>query len=189
MELKFELSIFLPADAARMTGVSPDLQRSYRRRGYLPSHGGRDARHDVFSLATMFLVRSMAANVAPFVVSAIVRRALENPAAWAPHPGMNAAALAADVMREYCPDKPLVRLARYFVIFPGSGQTETGSFYESLDAAFAHEAASAFGPVLVIDTQNAADAMVARAGRPLVRVCDDPIAFEQFSRPVRALAH
>jgi hypothetical protein len=53
-----KLAVFPASEAARISGVSPDLQRRWRCDAYLPPNGIR-ALHDVFQLAHMMALRAI----------------------------------------------------------------------------------------------------------------------------------
>lgn len=55
----FTLTSFTPAEAAAITGVSNDLQRDWRRHGYIAKRDGH-ARFDVFDLAAMLSMKLLA---------------------------------------------------------------------------------------------------------------------------------
>lgn len=56
--MKIVLSLFTPAAAERISGVSVDLQRDWRRRGYLAKQDGH-ARFTVFDLAQMLVLKTL----------------------------------------------------------------------------------------------------------------------------------
>lgn len=56
--MKIVLTLFTPADAERIAGVSVDLQRDWRRRGYLEKQEGH-ARFSVFDLAQMLVLKTL----------------------------------------------------------------------------------------------------------------------------------
>src|SRR5438876_294573 len=60
MNERFFLTLFAPAEASYITGASPDLQRDWRRRGYLPeSADGHHARFDLHGLSHLLFLRTM----------------------------------------------------------------------------------------------------------------------------------
>lgn len=61
MSTNITLSLFTPAEAEKITGVSTSLQRDWRRRKFLGSHEGH-ARFNVFDLAEMAYLQMMSAR-------------------------------------------------------------------------------------------------------------------------------
>ncbi|RQW41376.1 helix-turn-helix domain-containing protein [Novosphingobium sp. LASN5T] len=61
MDAIFTLTAFTPAEATAITGVSQDLQRDWRRRGFLPRSEGH-ARFDLFGLAELLTMKLLSAR-------------------------------------------------------------------------------------------------------------------------------
>lgn len=59
MALEITPMTFSPREAERITGISVDQQRDYRRHGYLPKVDGH-ARFDAYDLAKLYFVKAMA---------------------------------------------------------------------------------------------------------------------------------
>jgi hypothetical protein len=58
--LKFEVVTFSPAEVESIAGVSPSLQRDWRRRKFLPKNAGRHARFDAYQLMEIWAMRALA---------------------------------------------------------------------------------------------------------------------------------
>lgn len=58
MPHQFTLTLFTPAEAERVTGLSVGMQRDWRNRGFLPKNEGH-ARFDAFALARMMAMKMM----------------------------------------------------------------------------------------------------------------------------------
>jgi hypothetical protein len=195
----FELERFGPVDAERITGVSRGAARKYREQGLLPSFEGRQGEFSVFDLAMVMALAGLKARdlfgnktIAPWLASAIARRALEHENAYAAHPdlfGADPLALAGEVLRQHSRPDPAnaMRMRRLFVIFADL----TGNFYDAVDADMLEgqviEPKSIAGPLVVFDTLALGAHILAAAGRPLVRV-SEAVPFEAFSRPARVMA-
>lgn len=193
------LEQFSPGEASSITGCSNAVQAQYRARGFIASNAGKNARFEMFSLALMLFVRTLndrdlgfvaARTFGPLVVDSIVRRVLRHAEAF------DLAGLSAD------DDMPLDELAASVLeVFPPSGPEKTGydagrflilwadstgGFYNEISPAlFEAEAAQhprrVCGPVTIFDTQAAADELLRRAARPLVRVGAQAVPFAAFS--------
>lgn len=94
MEPNFTMTAFTPSEAAAITGVSTDLQRDWRRRGYLLSGSGH-ARFDLFDLARMLTMQLLAARgigpqqsveIAEWCALGIARDVLAGTDAWEGEP-------------------------------------------------------------------------------------------------------
>lgn len=201
----FFLEKFTPGEAERITGCAVSLQAQYRSRSLIPSSGGaKNARFDVFQLALLLFVRSMnvydlgftcARTLAPWVIDAIVRRVLVHGEAFDlagldADDDMHLEEMAARVMEAHSPSGP--EKAGYdggrFLLIWSDGVpvfcSDIGP--ELFDAEGTSDRRRAVGPVVVFDTQAAAAEIVARAGRPLVRVGAEAVPFDQFSSRVLA---
>jgi hypothetical protein len=70
----FRLTSFTPAEAARITGVSTDSQRDWRRRGFLPQVEGH-ARFDAFSLVELWAMKMLSdRGIGPALTAKVLRR-------------------------------------------------------------------------------------------------------------------
>lgn len=54
--LRFVLNEYTPAEVERMTGLTTDSQRDWRRRGFLPRHE-KHARFDIFKVAELYVMK------------------------------------------------------------------------------------------------------------------------------------
>lgn len=61
MSLEIIPTLFAPGQVEKITGVSVDRQRDYRRHGFLPKVEGH-ARFDAYEMAALFFVNAMAAR-------------------------------------------------------------------------------------------------------------------------------
>lgn len=57
--MMYELEKFSPAEAEQVTSLSLSMQRDWRRRGFLPSAGGKVASFDLFDLARLLFLKLM----------------------------------------------------------------------------------------------------------------------------------
>lgn len=71
-----EIGVYEAATAAFITGVAPETQREWRRRGFLPSHDGRHARFTVRDLCRLRLMRALVET--GFPVSQAIRLVCED---------------------------------------------------------------------------------------------------------------
>lgn len=128
--------------------------------------------------------------IAPWLASAIARRALEHENAYATHSdlfGADPQALAAEVLRQHSRGPAnAMRMSRLLVIFADL----TGNFFDAMDddmlESQRQEPRSITGPLVVFDTLAMGARILETARRPLVRV-SNPVPFEAFGRPARVM--
>ncbi len=185
MALDFFMEHFDSTEAEAITGVSQMLQRSYRKRGYLPPQPGH-SRHDLFDLADMQFTRAMAARgveillakrFAGRVAQGITFYALSHSDAYAGPVGVDydLAPQALAVLQRHAPmgsDCAIVVPVPFWVLWAD----DTATWMPRLDGdLFERERAQkTAGPVIIFDQQAAGEALRQRAGRPLVRVSGLP---------------
>jgi hypothetical protein len=186
MSLSLIMTLFTPGEAARITGVSLDLQRDWRRRGYLPASEGH-ARFNLFDLGGMLVTQMLSERgvgpthtreVAPLCAAAIAYFALTEPGAVE---GLDDRSNLERIKRQVLRDHPSnvfrhSRPGRFFIWWPDG----TEWWDESIDRAFARrmlqesETGAApqkpASPAIVIDLEELGELLQRRAGRPLVCV-------------------
>lgn len=177
MELDFFQTAFRPAEAARLTGVSPALMRNWRGKDILPSHQGAHGRFGIFDMGLLVLARGLrarglgsgVATLARWGATAVARHAIGDIAAWAPHPdmaGLDLASLVDQAVRQLSPlgpDKSSHRPGRFMVMW---SDTEA-DFVDSLDAA-GTSTERILDPAVSFDTLALGRLIREAAGRPLV---------------------
>lgn len=179
MTLDFSMEHFNSAEAETITDVSQMLQRSYRRRGFLPPQPGR-ARYTAFDLARLLFLRTMAIRGLEILLAErFAGRVAEAVTFYAMAKGpvgvdYDLARQALDVLRRHAPtgsDRAIVVPVRFFVLWAGN----SASWLSKLEGDL-FEQGKGVGPVLIFDQRAAGEALRQRAGRPLVRVSGMPQA-------------
>ncbi len=184
MPANITLTMFTPAEAERITGVSTDKQRDWRRHGYLPSSDGH-ARFDIFALAKMTVMGMLAEHgIGPkrsnldsvWSAQFIAYRALEFREAWEgddtrSFPSIDekwrAPALLNTIWREA--RLSAIMPTRYTVWWANSEATFINSVDEEVERYVSSETSLA-GPFLVIEHTPIASLIIDRAGRALCHV-------------------
>jgi hypothetical protein len=180
-DYSYVLSTFTAGEAEAITGVTTQVQRDWRRRGYLPATDGH-ARHDVFALAELLALKALgdrgigpqeAKKSAPLIAAGIAAHAIGDPRAIAGAPPDltcdGAASVAARIFRD--------RFGRvfpppYFIIW-ADGHHDWVPDLRHIDA---HGMASTLagekivGAIIVIPIVPLGDVLRRRASRPLVTV-------------------
>lgn len=179
----YDLARFTPAEAERITGVNTALQRDWRRRGFMPSNEGH-ARFDVFALAKMLFLQSMAvrgigpvesSRYADWAMNAIASAALFVPSACnvGEYPGSRDL-LARSIVEKCSPLGPhlsRVQSAPVLVIFANGQERYDLSADRAIEwAARTDRAALLCGPVIALDLDVMGEVLADRAGRPLASV-------------------
>lgn len=169
-------ALFAPRDAARITGVSEDLQRDWRRHGYLPRAEGR-ARFDLMGLAGMHFMQGMAERgigpklthkIAPSVALRIAHHA----ALWRNCWTGDVDAIAGDCWGETAarlnPFVPSCGASSRYLVWAANGRA---GFLGSVDAFFDRSLSDdpkVAGPVIVLDLEAAATRLLDAAGAPML---------------------
>ncbi len=158
---------YTPAEAARATGVSVELQRDWKRRGYLASRGdGKHSRYTFEDMCRMLALKAFSdagigLRVADTPLGSDGFRNAETAASMAMLPMLGFANYAVRTT------DPRHRIGRY-VIVDGSGVSRTDSLDEYEQYRSEHGAG---GPVLIIfDCKQAAEVIMAKLDRPHVTV-------------------
>lgn len=191
MEPQLTLTLFTPAMAEKIAGLSVATQRDYRRRGFIKQNEGH-ARFDAFDLAEMMVLNDMSkrgigpkdtSSVSKICALAIVYHALqwidsyegdhEKVHEWNAHVfpdgvswGMKAEWLARAVLRE----RGLSAVPAPLFIWWADG---THTFQVSFDKAFndgLSDDARWNGPVVILSLQALAGRLIDGAGSALVHV-------------------
>lgn len=181
MSDRVTLTTFTPSEAERITGVSNDLQRNWRRRGHLRSHDGH-ARFDAFALADMWGLKMLSdRGIGPTdgvqaldsMSTRLVWHALASFHAWEGDvenaPGLEWADKSEWLRRELLQVSP----ARFFV-WLADGRPAFTSSIESLMSRFGSTDPAVAGPLIVFDLEALGSLLLDRAGRALAHFDSDP---------------
>jgi hypothetical protein len=179
-DYSYELTTFGAGEAEAITGVTTQVQRDWRRRGFLPATDGH-ARHDVFALAELLALRSLgergigpqeAKHSSELIAAGIATHAIGDPRAIAGAPPDlspdEAAGVAARVFRD--------RFGRgwipgpYFIIWADGAHDWVPDLTHIGSTGLGLASDKIAGAIVVIPIVPLGDVVRRRAGRPLVTV-------------------
>lgn len=172
----FSLTVFRPAEAEAITGLTRVMQRDWRERNFLPKNEGH-ARFDAFGLAEMLLMKlfsdrgigpQQSKDVAEFARSSVVWHALETSSAFG---GDGVSEQSADSLRRRLWREiglPRLTGARFLILFADGSEWLDNSLEHAFIKNDTEEKLT--GPILVLDLEMLGDQLIRRASRPLVFV-------------------
>jgi hypothetical protein len=176
--------LFSPAQAEKITGLSPVMQGDWRRRGILPKHEGH-ARFNALEIAELWLLKMLSdrgvgpqqgKHVARRGAEGVVRAALRQPKAWyrptrsgrVPRSSMHM------LFKRYFSE---ATTARFLVWWNDESIEWVGNLNAAFSRASVGAGAKADGPLILFDTET--------IGRRLVERADLPLVFNQAGRGSR----
>lgn len=189
MKARFFLNLYSPAEAGRISGLSPGMQRDWRRRGFLPAADGH-ARFNAFEVSDMRCLKLLSdGGLGPghgvrswkqAVAFCIASRALASPLAYSSIPKDIAGARQIVVLK-YISEMVLVNdhssllsysdmilSAPHFAVWWGDLSGVVGNSLDDINSD-SIDLGNSHLPGIFIDIHRAADELI-RLARPLVNV-------------------
>jgi hypothetical protein len=176
---RYTLTLFTPGETAKITGVSPDLQRDWRRRGYLPVTDYGHNRFGLHGLAHMLFLKSMADRgigpqhsqpLAEIAAGGIALGALSDDAAF---DAGNSRQHMEGALRQTTPSKIVRRImpTSLLIIWADATERWDNSFDNAVASIPAKDVAKKLaGPVTALHQFELGALLRRRAKRPLVHV-------------------
>lgn len=166
---QLRLTTFLPAEVAKITGVSAGLQRTWRHQGYLHRRSGASwTKHTLLQTAALLVQGELFQRGIPPRVSRICSKvAAPQISHWAqinPRSTAGSKSFRSHRTRLKRKSKP-----HRFLIQWGIGR-RSYEFTNDLTAFYRRKRSQELAAAIVIDLMRLADHLVLTAGRPLVEV-------------------
>ena len=189
MKAHFSLNLYTPAEAGRISGLSPGMQRDWRRRGFLPAADGH-ARFNAFEVSDMRCLKLLSdGGLGPgrgvrswkqAVAFCIVSRALASPLAYSSIP-KNIIESRQIIVKTYISGmaskkdnsspssySDMIFSAPNFAVWWGELSGVVGNSLDDINSDSIELGTDAL-PGIFIDFHRAADELI-RLARPLVNV-------------------